>query len=134
MRFLFDEHIAPRLVRALSELAAGEPYAVQHLRDRFPHGTTDVTWLGDLAAEGGWAFVSEDRRIRRRPHELAALRESRLIGFFLAKGWNQEGLWGHAALLIGWWPAIVATAAQAKPGQMFEVPHRRTTAPLKPLL
>lgn len=133
MRFLFDEHIAPRLVRAFAELATGEPYTVHHLRTRFPAGTADVAWIGELAAEGGWSFVSEDRRIRSRPLELAALKQSGLVGFFLAKGWNQEGLWGHAALLVGWWPTIVATAAQAKPGQMFEVPHRRTTAPLKAL-
>ncbi len=133
MNFLFDEHVAPRLVRALAELAQGEPYTVVHLRERFPERTKDVEWIGTLTKEGGWVFVSEDRRVRRRPHELEALRRSNLIGFFLAKGWNQEGLWEYAALLIGWWPTIVSAAAAAAPRQMFLVPYRRSAGPLKPL-
>lgn len=62
MNFLFDEHVAPRLVRALAELAQGEPYTVVHLRERFPERTKDVEWIGTLTAEGGWVFVSQDCR------------------------------------------------------------------------
>jgi hypothetical protein len=131
VKFLFDEHMPPKLVRAIGELAKDEPYTIVHLRDRFPGGTKDVEWIGILGKEGGWAFISEDRRIRQRPHELAVLKQSNLIGVFLTKGWNQAGLWDRAALLIGWWPHIVAAATAATPGQVFDVPYRRASGTLK---
>lgn len=133
MKFMFDEHMPPRLVRSLVELTRDEPYSIIHLRDRFPPGTLDIEWIIELSNEGGWAFVSEDRRIRRRPHELDALKRSKLVGAFLAKGWNQEELLSRASLLILWWPIIVDAVSGAKPGQMFEVPHSRKVTSLKPL-
>ena len=51
-----------------------------------------------------------------------------LIGFFLAKGWNQVGLWERASMLIGWWPGIVAVASDARPSQLFDVPFRHRKA------
>ena len=131
MRLLFDEHMPPKLVRAIAELAQGEPYCIVHLRDRFPAGTKDVEWIETLSREGEWRFISEDRRIRQRPHELEALKNSSLIGFFLAKGWNQAGLWERAALLIGWWPRIVDAASIATPGQVFDIPYRKPGGALK---
>ena len=128
VKFLFDEHMPPKLVRAIAELAKNEQYSVLHLRDRFPPGTKDTEWIGTLSKEGGWLFLSEDRRIRQRPHEREALKHSNLIGFFLAKGWNQVGLWERASMLIGWWPGIVAVASDARPSQLFDVPFRHRKA------
>lgn len=132
MKFLFDEHTPIKLVHALRALALDEPYQIHHIREYFSQaGLKDVEWIGTLAVEGGWAFVSEDRRIRRRPADYEALPQARLIGVFLAKGWNQADLWNRASLLIGWWPAIAATVVAASPGQCFQIPFRAKTASAK---
>ncbi|CAA7613480.1 hypothetical protein [Magnetospirillum sp. UT-4] len=131
MKFVFDEHLPPRLAKAIGVLAENEPYEIDHLRSLYPAGTKDLQWIPELGRQEGCVFISEDRRIRTRPAEKEALRASGLVGFFLAKGWNQEGLWERAALLIRWWPRIVATASSARPGDQFEVPHRSTPSDLK---
>ena len=119
----------PKLARAIAELAHGEPYTITHLRDRFPAGTKDIEWIGTLSQEGGWQFISEDRRIRQRPHELEALKRSSLIGFFLAKGWNQAGLWERAALLIGWWRLLWMPRASRPPVKSSKFPTGNPAAP-----
>lgn len=132
MNFLFDEHIPSRLAKAIAALADGDGYGVHHLREIFPAATKDVDWIADIGARGGWFFLSEDRRIRTRPAERIALQQAGLSGFFFAKGWNQEGLWGRAALLVRWWPQIIETANTANAGDFFEVPFSHKPRNLVP--
>ena len=45
----------------------------------------DEVWLAEVSRRG-WAILTKDKRVRRRPAELAALRESRAAVFVLTGG------------------------------------------------
>ena len=84
MKVLLDEHLPPRLARALNELF-GPADRVIALRERFGPGVKDAEWIEALNKEGRWVIISADRRITRNRAEFHAFRNSRLIGFFLAR-------------------------------------------------
>lgn len=80
MTFLFDENISQLVVEALKAL--GKPVA--YLTDILPRGTTDQDLFSRLG-ELNWLLVTQDKRIKRKKHELEALRRAR-IGAFIFTG------------------------------------------------
>jgi predicted nuclease of predicted toxin-antitoxin system len=63
---------------------------LQHIRfialhDRFPIDVSDQEWLR-VASDEGWIVLSRDKRIRRKPNELAALHASKVVMFALVAG------------------------------------------------
>lgn len=125
MKFLFDNNLSPHLAHAIGELSKFEegPPEVIHLRDRFPAETPDVEWITALAAEGGWAVLSQDR-FTKSTLEREALRRSGLIVFALAKVWTGQRHWEKAHNLVRWWPAILDQATRYQGGAAVRVPWR----------
>jgi len=126
LKIAFDEHIAPKLadaVKALSgeegmlraEIVSARQYAV-------PKAKSDVPWLERFAKEGGKVVVSGDARMRGKLHEQAALIENGFVVFFFSRQWNQLNAYAKTAMLIKWWPVILAVIESAAPGQCFEIP------------
>lgn len=122
MKFLCDANISPYFAKALDALSSPHGHSVIHLSDRFPPGAPDTKWIEDLAVEGGWAVVTHDRAMSRRPVEQEALRRSGLIVFMLARAWNSQPHWSQAAALVRWWPRILEQSALVAGGAAFEVP------------
>lgn len=58
---------------------------VRHAGEAFPFGTADDVWLTGCGQQK-WIVLSRDQRIRRRPLELLALRESGVAAFVFAGG------------------------------------------------
>jgi hypothetical protein len=133
VKVALDENLPPALAHALCALLLPEGGEAISIPERFGRGIHDVDWMGRLREEGGWGFITTDRRLRTRPHERLALRQSGLVGFVLAKGWNQERYWPKAAGIIRWWPVMAETLATASPPALFEVPHRWKPVSLRPL-
>lgn len=125
MRVLFDNNLPPRLARALNELFAGEHYIIA-LRDKFAENIDDVDWIRQLGLEGTWVIVSGDRRITRNRAERDAFRNSRLIGFFLAKGLAKAKVTKQAERLLALWENIEKVVGVVQTGAMFELPMRST--------
>ena len=80
MTFLFDENISGLVVDALKAL--GKPVA--YLTDILPRGTPDQDLFSRLG-ELGWLLVTQDKKIKRKKHELEALRRAG-IGAFIFTG------------------------------------------------
>ncbi len=79
--FFVDRSLGKRSVEALQD--AG--YLVHHLSEVYPNDAqdiADVAWIADGCARG-WCFLTKDKKIRYRAHELSAL-EGRM--FCLANG------------------------------------------------
>ncbi|MGH9713561.1 MAG: hypothetical protein ACRD5M_09715 [Candidatus Acidiferrales bacterium] len=53
--------------------------------DQFPPDARDADWLPVVGARG-WVVVTNDRRIRYRPLELAALKASKVRAFVFTRG------------------------------------------------
>jgi PIN like domain len=112
----------PKVVEALKILDSN--HAIVHLRERFPENTPDAEWISALSKEGDWIIISGDVRITRNPGEREAWLESKLLSFFLAKGWTNQSLWDQAWRFIKWWPRIVEQSSRIKPPAEFIVPLR----------
>ena len=48
--------------------------------------------------------------------------ESKLLAFFLAKGWTNQSLWDQAWRFVKWWPSIVEQSRRIRPPAGFIVP------------
>lgn len=130
MKVIVDENLPPALARALNEILSPD-HTVQHVRDRFPAGTTDREWIETLSAEGRWVVISGDRRITRSPAERHVFRRSRLVGFFLSKGLNKARTIKQMERLLALWDTIETQASIVEGGAMFELPMSSTR--LKPI-
>jgi len=130
VKVLLDEHLPPRLARALNELF-GPADRVIALRERFGPGVKDAEWIEALNKEGRWVIISADRRITRNRAEFHAFRNSRLIGFFLARGLYKAKLGKQAERIIALWPDIAVLADTVEGGAMFELPMKARIKQLK---
>lgn len=132
MRFVLDENLPPRMARILRELQEGTPHEVVHLAaDLNMRGATDEAWLVSLFGGSGFAIVTHDAGIRRHPQELAAWQAQGHIVFFLARGWQSLPFQELAWRLVRWWPAIVAAAERAEPGDAYIVPFQGSPSQIK---
>ncbi|MBI2997965.1 MAG: hypothetical protein HYY46_05855 [Deltaproteobacteria bacterium] len=80
MTFLLDENISHLVADALKAL--GKPVA--YVTDILPRGADDVTLFGQLG-QLDWFLVTQDQKIRRKKHELEAMRQAG-IGAFIFTG------------------------------------------------
>ncbi len=122
MKLLLDNNLSPRLARCLQALFTGD-HEIVALREKFSQDASDLDWITALSQEGGWAVLTKDLRIRTRPHERAALDQSRIVYFFLAGSWNRFGVEEMAARLIRLVPKMAAQTELADRGR-FELPIR----------
>jgi hypothetical protein len=66
--YFVDEYLGRHVVPDALRQAVREGERVQVL----PQGTLDLDWI-PLAHRGGWACLTKDHALRRRPNELLAL-------------------------------------------------------------
>lgn len=126
MRVAFDEHVAPKLADAIKALAGEdgmlrfEFVSARHYAP--PKAADDVPWLERFALDGGKVVVSGDVRMRGKLHEQQALRDAGFIVIFFSRRWNDLNAYSKAAMLIRWWPFVLAKIQSSFPGQFFEIP------------
>jgi hypothetical protein len=125
VKVLLDEHLPPRLARALAALFANE-HEIVHLREKFGPGVRDIEWIETLSREGRWIIISADRRIARNKAELQAFRDSKLIGFFFSRGLYKSKFLKQAERLLALWDVITEISSRVEGGAMFELPMAST--------
>lgn len=118
MTFLFDENISQLVVDALKAL--GKPVA--YLTDILPRGTDDITLFSRLA-ELGWFLVTQDKKIRRKKHELEALRRVGL-GAFIFTGRAERDVDSMMMLVLRSFNEIQTLAAETKRPFIFGISDR----------
>lgn len=110
----------------------GDDHEIVALRDKFPPNIKDVDLIAELSKQGGWIFISGDRRITRNRAEKAAFQSSKLVGMFLSQGLYKSSVLKQAERLIALWPAIGTVAGNVSGGAMFELPMKSSKlSPLK---
>lgn len=118
MRFFVDRNLSPYLARALHALSEPHGIEVAHLDSKFRRDTPDREWIEQLASEGEWAIVTQDRLVRN-PIERQALKSTGILTFVLAKGWAQQAEWDKAWHLVRWWPTLIKAAEVMGSGTYF---------------
>ena len=122
MKIRADEHVAPKIVKAVQSLVLSDGFELTHVRDFHAARTADETWIPRFAAENGQVILSADRKMLGRPHQLAAIAEGDLIAVFLSAQWAEARRNVQAASILWWWPKIELTIKSATPQQCFRVP------------
>jgi predicted nuclease of predicted toxin-antitoxin system len=98
------------------------------LHDRFAIDVPDEEWLR-VASNEGWIVLSRDKRIRRKPNELAALRASKVVLFTLVAG---NATAADTARIVGEaLPRMFALAKGAKRPALFAIYRDRKIARIK---
>ncbi|MGL4636323.1 MAG: hypothetical protein ACRCWF_10100 [Beijerinckiaceae bacterium] len=96
---MLDHNLSPRTARALSALF-DHTHEIISLREKFPVDVDDVDWINALNKEGGWSVLTQDLRIRTKPHERRAMDNSRIVFFFIDGAWKKYGVEETTARLI----------------------------------
>jgi hypothetical protein len=124
LKLLVDNNLSPSLAYSLQPLFP--EYQIIALRDKFATNTTDLEWINVLSAEGGWAAITAERRLKTRPHERLALDRSRIVFFFLTGSWLKYSVPEIAWRLIRLAPLMAKQAAIADSG-LFDLPVNATS-------
>lgn len=103
-----------RLGDALRDAAI--PFIVHD--DKFAKNCADVDWLPVVGREG-WIVITRDKNIRRKPNELQAFRDAKVIAFALASG--NASADDTARLVVSLYPKFLRKVRGAKPPVMFSV-------------
>jgi predicted nuclease of predicted toxin-antitoxin system len=94
--FFLDESLGrTHVASVLQEL--GKQFVLHH--ERFSPGTPDKEWLAE-AGKNNWIVLTKDKRIRNRPTEIRALRDSCVAAFIFSSG-NLTGEQMAQSLKIG---------------------------------
>jgi hypothetical protein len=119
LKLLVDHNLSPALARCLQPLFP--EHRIVALRERFKPDVSDIEWITELDAEGGWAALSKDIRLRTRPHERMALDRSKIVYFFLTGAWTKYSVPETAARLIRLVPLMAMQTQIAERGR-FDLP------------
>ncbi len=121
MRFFCDRNVPPRLARMVDVFDNQNTIRAYNDDDRFDETTADVEWIRVLSADNpAWIIISGDGRILKNKIELAALKESKLSFFCLAKQWMGMKIHDQAWRFVKVWPDIVENA-KGESQKIFEV-------------
>lgn len=116
MKYILDNNISPKFAQMLRALDCD----VDALREHFAANIKDPDLLAALAGRHV-VFVTGDRRMTTRPHELAALKASGVTAIFLGPFWSKLGFWKQATWLVHRWPALDAFSNVVARGTFAEV-------------
>lgn len=122
MKIRADEHIAPKIVRAVRDLVLNTENELTHVRDFHTARTADETWVPRFALEGGRAILSADRHMLARPHQQAAILDSGLSCIILPPQWAQSKRHEQAAHILWWWPRIEEALSSSQSSTFWRVP------------
>lgn len=111
IRFYFDES-ALGIGRVVAG-ARGDSIFPGHPRSPIKPGALDVDWVPLVAAEG-WAVVLRDKRLPRRPAELAALASYPLRVLVMTSA-GQLHVWEQLRVLLRYWDRVEEMMEQDAP-------------------
>jgi predicted nuclease of predicted toxin-antitoxin system len=77
---LLDENLPARVADAINALGTVE---ANHVTKFLPRGATDLQVFEFLRGREDWVLITQDKNIRKRPQELAALRAAKVGAFVL---------------------------------------------------
>ncbi len=107
MTFFFDNNLGQFLVKGLKGF--GED--VVHLTKYFQADTSDEVWL-EFIGKNGMFLITRDKKIRKRPLELEALKRYKVGAFFL--GGKTMGRWDQIKQIIRAWSKIREIAGKTR--------------------
>jgi hypothetical protein len=119
LKLLVDNNLSYTIAHCLQPIFPD--HKIVSLREKFAESTKDVDWIDTLDAEGGWAAVTTERRLKTRPHERLALERSKIVFFFLTGAWLKYSVPETAWRLIRLVPLMHTQSSVTESG-LFDLP------------
>ncbi len=67
-------------------------------------------------------MISGDVNMLDVPHERLALQQHGFVTVFFERRWNGWDFYQKSALLLYWWPVVIAKVVEAKSGSFWAIP------------
>ena len=122
MKICADEHVSPKIVEVVRDIALSPNYEICHISDAGNRGASDVSWITEFARDNGKAILTADSDFHKRPHQVMAVWESGLIVIHLHAKWANSQRRVQAACILYWWEAIENTLAKSPSKRCWRVP------------
>ncbi len=123
MRLIGDEHIAPKIVTAVCEIALSRSWAFDTVVKGSPYSAIeDEDWIAAFSRDGGDCVVSADREMLKRATFLQKITQTGLILVCLPKDYAEGRRQFQAAKMLYWWPKIEECVANSERGKIWIVP------------
>lgn len=123
MRICADEHVSPRILRAVHEIALPRSCTLCSVRELQLGGSEDEYWIERFASDGGAGILSGDRRMLKRERVVTAIRQTSLVAIFLPSDWAGAKRHFQAAHILFWWPKLQTAYETAPRGSIWVVPR-----------
>ncbi|MDG3440068.1 hypothetical protein [Nitrospirillum amazonense] len=122
MKICADEHISPKILRAVKEIVLSRSFSLFGVADLEFRGTEDEYWISTFARNGGNAILSCDRKMLKRDSLLTHIQETGLIAIYFPEEWAMAKRHFQAAHTLFWWPKIEETINTAPSGSIWIMP------------
>jgi hypothetical protein len=124
MKVFIDNNLSPRIARSLQALF-GDKHEIVCLKDKFPENAKDIDWIKSLSEDGKWVVISGDQRITKNKAEKLVFKNSKLIGFFMSRGFFKKGPVIQVARLLLQWNKLEDLVNAVDPGAAFQITETR---------
>lgn len=115
MKIRADEHVSPKIVEAIRDIALSEDHAISSVIEVHDDGASDVHWITKFASEGGEAILTADKDFIRRDAQVNAIFNTGLRVILLPKKWGNSSGAMQAAFMLQWWKRIEVALEDMKP-------------------
>ena len=121
MKVRADEHVSPKIVGMVCQLALSPEFDFTSVYESGQRGTEDAHWVTEFADMGGNAIVSADKDFFSKPHQVVAIDKTGLRVIYLHPRWANAPGYLQAAHILMWWRRIEAKLKEAKPREFWVV-------------
>lgn len=122
MIVIADEHVSPKIVRSVREIALRRGWRLENVSGSDLCSREDEDWIEAFASAGGRAILSADRAMLRRPTLIQKISDLGVMGIYLPSEWAAATRQYQAAHILYWWPKIEATIETGTLGSAWIVP------------
>ncbi|WP_146149180.1 hypothetical protein [Nitratireductor sp. StC3] len=133
MKLIADEHVSPKIVRAVCEMALSRrTFSLETVIGNGDFsGQDDEDWVARFAKSGGHGLLSADRRMLRRPTLIKQITDTGLVAIFLPAEWANSRCAYQASHILYWWPVIESHFQTVQKGTAWIVPKGHGTGELR---
>ncbi len=123
MKLIGDEHISPKIVKAVCEIALNRAWTFEAITKTSPYvATEDEDWVVRFAKTGGNCVLSSDRNMLKRDTFIQKITQTDLILIYMPADYAEGRRQYQAAKILYWWPKIEICIARSDPGRVWLVP------------
>lgn len=103
MKIRADEHVAPKIVGAVRDIALRSGWELSSIHDVDQAGSSDVHWITAFASDGGDAILTADKDFFTLEPQINAVFDTGVRVLHLPKRWSQARRDLQAAHILQWW-------------------------------